>query len=153
MRVLAVGEVGDLPEGERELVREELVLGEPAGDRGVVGGRDRERLGGERPPRLDRERAVAELGEHRVVLLGAADGGDVREVLRGAAKERGAADVDHLDDVRLLDPEPSGDRRERVEVDADEVERLDPVLGQRGRVLLAIAARKDARVDRRGGAS
>ena len=96
---------------------------------------------------------VAELGEHGVVLLGPADRRDVREVLRGAAKHRGPADVDHLDDVRLLDVDPAGERGERVEVDADEVERLDPVLGERRAVLLELEAREDPGVDRAGGAS
>ncbi len=132
VRVLAVREVEHLLEREHERRRERLGLGEPGGDRRLVRRGRRERLGCELPPRLERERAVpAELVEHEAVLVGPADRGDVREVLRGAAQHRRAADVDHLDRLLLGDAASRRDVGERIEVDADEVERLDPELLER----------------------
>ena len=67
VRVLAVGEVGDLLERAHEQRREVLaLLDEPARDRGVVAGRVGERLGRERLARGERELplAVAQLVEH-----------------------------------------------------------------------------------------
>ena len=55
----------------------------------------------------------AQLVEHELVLLGPADGDHVREVLRGGAQHRRAADVDHLDRLGLGHAAPPGDRRER----------------------------------------
>ena len=62
------------------------------------------------------------------------------EVLRRRAEHRRPADVDQLD-ARLAG--------ERVEVDDDEVERLDVVLLESRHVLLAVAPREDPGVDAR----
>src|SRR5439155_14694133 len=51
--------------------------------------------------------------------------------------------------LRLGDAALSRDLLERIEVDADEIERLDSVLGQRRDVLGVIAPRENARVDAR----
>ena len=110
----------------------------------------RERLRREPAARVERELAArAQLLEHVVVLLGPADGRAVGEVLRRAAQHRRAADVDHLDRLRLGHPAPRRDLLERIEVDADEVERLDPVLLERGDVVRLVAAGEDAGVDAR----
>ncbi len=69
------------------------------------------------------------------------------EVLRGAAKERRAADVDHLHRLLGADAEAARDLAERIEVDADEVERADLVGLERCGVLGVVAAREDGRVD------
>ena len=70
-------------------------------------------------------------------------------VLRRRAQQRRPADVDHLDDFRVLEPEPAGDALERIEVDADELERLDAVLGERSHVARHLAPGEDPRVDAR----
>ena len=73
----------------------------------------------------------------------------MREVLRRAAQHRRAADVDHLDGLRLGDALLSRDLLEGIEVDADEVERLDVLLLERCEIVVAVAAREDRRVDAR----
>ncbi len=150
VRILAVGEVGDLLEREREQLGEAFAAVEPAGDRRFVGGGRRERLRGELTTAVEGDlAALAQLVEHEAVLVGARDRHDVGEVLGRAAQHRGPADVDHLDGLLFGRPEGRRDVAERVEVDADEVERVDPVLDQRGHVLLVVAAREDAGVDAR----
>ena len=148
VRVLAVRQVGDLAERERQLLREPFVAGEPRGDRRLVGGTRRERLCGERAASLERHLAVlAKLAQHDLVLARVADHGDVREVLRGGAQHRRAADVDHLDRLFLGRPDPRRKRREWIEVDADDLERLDLLVGELLEVVFAIALGEDARVD------
>ena len=90
-----------------------------------------------------------ELVEHRAVLVLVGDSSDVREVLRGGAQHRRPADIDHLDDLGLGHAAPVRKRRERIEVDADHVERLDPLLGDRRDVLRQLAPREDPGVDTR----
>ena len=100
----------------------------------------RRRVSGETSP-------SAQLGQDGLVLRRPGDRRDVGEVLRGRAQHRRAADVDQLDAWLAR---PAGrDLLERVQVDADEVEGLDAVVGERGGVVLAVAAREDARVDAR----
>src|SRR5205823_1805510 len=55
----------------------------------------------------------------------------------------------HLDGVLLADGPPRDDVLERVEVDADEVERLDVVLVERGSVVGPVEPREDRCVDPR----
>ena len=55
MRVLAVAQIGDLRERRHERLGESLDVAEPACDRRLVRGGRRERLGGERAPRRERE--------------------------------------------------------------------------------------------------
>src|SRR5215207_5595386 len=55
--VLAVDEVGDLDEARRVALRKRVDVAEPARDRGLIGGRRRERLGREGTARLGRETA------------------------------------------------------------------------------------------------
>src|SRR5262249_44655162 len=71
----------------------------------------------------------------------------VGEVLCGAPQHRRTADVDRLDRVFLRHATPGSDLLERIEVDADEVERFDAVLLERGDVLGLVAAREDAGVN------
>ena len=71
----------------------------------------------------------------------------MREVLGRAAEHRRAADVDHLDRLLLAHAVAADDLRERVEVDADEVERLDPATRERLEVVGVVVPREDARVD------
>jgi hypothetical protein len=71
----------------------------------------------------------------------------VREVLGRAPEHRRPADVDQLDRVLLGDAVSRRDLRERVEADADEVERTDAVLLERGEVVRVVAPREDRRVN------
>ena len=154
VRVLAVREVEHLVERDDERVGELLARVEPVRDRRFVCGRVREGLRREATPSLEGELAArSQLLEHSVVLLGPADRRAVGEVLGGAAQHRRAADVDRLDGLLLRDSVPRGDLLERIEVDADEVERLDPVLLERGDVLRLVAPGEDARRGRADGAS
>ncbi len=71
----------------------------------------------------------------------------VGPVLGGRTQHRGTADVDVLDGVLHLDA-GFGDRlAERIEVDADHVDELDPVLPERLQMLGIVAAGKQTAVD------
>ena len=63
----------------------------------------------------------------------------MREVLRRAAQHRRPADIDHLDGLLLTDAVAAGDLAERIEVDADKVERSD-VLVLEGRDVIGVIA-------------
>ncbi len=122
--------------------------------RAVVGGRRCERLLGQSPVRVGGERAFARLqfcGHSRVVVR-VGHHRDVPETLRRSPDQGGAADVDVLDH---LVERRVGVRRglcKGVEVDHDQVDRLDPVPPQRLDVPCVGAdcehARRDVRVQR-----
>ena len=148
--ILPVREVGGLREAGDEAVGERLASQKPGRDRSLVRGGRREGLGRQAPTGVVREPPRrAELVEDFRVALRRADGRDVSEVLRGRAEHRWPPDVDHLDRIRLGDTVARDDLRERVERDADEVDRLDPVVVERGQVFRVIAARQNRRVDPR----
>src|SRR5437763_7135487 len=148
MRVLPVAEVGRFRERRDERLREGLDVAEPARGRGFVGSRGCEGLGREGAPGRPREiAAVAEFGEYGLVALRSADRRDVREVLGCPAQHRGTADVDHLHRFLFADAVTPGDVAERIEVDADEVERTDRLLVERRNVIGIVAAREDGGVD------
>ena len=150
MRVLAIGEVHDLLERHDQRLRERLPVGEPGRDSGLVPGRIRERLSRQRPARALGQRALlTELVEDKPVLLRRGDRRDMQEVLRGCPQHGRAPDVDHLDRLLLASVLAVRDLLERVEVDADEIERLDLVLVKRTDILRMITPREDARVDAR----
>ena len=151
VRVLAVAEVADLLEDEGQPAREGVArdLVEVGGDLRVIGRDHAERLGREPGPRLRADPAeLAQLVDDARVVARVGGGGDTGRVARGGAEERRSADVDHLD--RLVDPDQGGadGRRERLDVDDDEVDEPDALgleLGELGR---DVAAREDAGVDR-----
>ena len=148
MGVLAVREVGDFAKRQCQLGGEGLVAAEPVGDRSFVRGTRRERLAREAPPGRRRHRAVrAQLVEHEPVLRGRRDRGDMREVLRSRPQHRRAADVDQLDDLLFGPVAPRCRRRERVQVDADQVDRLDSLLGEHLEVLGQVTPGQDACMD------
>ena len=151
VRVLAVRQLGVLDHLDEQPVREVDRLGEPVRDRGVVARGVRERLGGQLAAGRQRQReaVVVELGQHEAVPLRVAHDGHVAEVLGRRAEHRRAADVDVLDELGLVDVAPAGEPLERVQVDDDEVDRLDPAALQRGHVAVLVPARQDPAVHRR----
>ena len=149
--VLAVAEVGYLGVAEADPIRQiDIGLGvEVLADGGVVVGGQGERLAGELAPELLRDGAVVgpHLGEDLIVLAGIGDDGDELVVLGGGPDHAGPADVDHLDRVgegaAFL-----GDRLlERVEADADQIQRLEAVLLDVRLVLRVVAQGQDRPVD------
>ena len=68
-------------------------------------------------------------------------------VLGRGAHHRGAADVDLLDRLCVGDARLGNRLAERVEVDDDEADLLDPELGDALEILGHVAAREDAPVD------
>ena len=154
--VLAVGQVEHLLEGAQVQRREVVaLLGEPPGDRGVVAGGVGERLGREPLARRHRQQpvGVAQLLEHRVVALRGRDDRGEGVVLGARADHRRAADVDVLDDLFLADAAAPRRALEGVEVDADQVDELDPLLGRRAHVLGVVAHREQRRRGAWGAAS
>ena len=137
MRVLAVGELEVLLEHGRGDGREGLPLGEPGGDRRLVGGRRRE-CGRAASRRRVSCRARPLRAAQRAPTRSRRASRLVRHA-RSPWLRRGSIarppDVDHLDRLLLADAAPARDpAAERVQVDADEVEGPDPVLGQRRHV-------------------
>ena len=94
---------------------------------------------------LEGETAAAH-GIQRLAVGGrVGDDGDARVVLGGGAHHRGAADVDLLD--ALVGAGAGGHGRgERVEVDDDELERLDAEVGELGDVVGLAGVGEDAGV-------
>jgi hypothetical protein len=89
-----------------------------------------------------------ELGEDRFVAFGVDHHGDGLEVLRRRTHHRRSADIDLFDDVGVR--RPRGRRlAERIQVHHDQVERLDPVLGECRDVIRPALVGQDARVDPR----
>ncbi len=150
--VLAVRQVHDLLEDHADVGRERRSrdLVEVRGDLRVVGGHDGERLRGEALAKLGRDAApVADLGDHLAVGVRVRDRRHAGVVAAGRRQEGRATDVDHPD--RLVERHaPLADLRgEGLHVDHDDVDKLDPVLGQLGELVGAVAAGEDPGVDRR----
>ena len=151
VRVLAVAQVVDLLEDEREVAREGVArdLVEVGRDLGVVGGDRAERLGRQLGPRLGAHGAeLAQLGDDPRIVGGVGDRGDPGGVAGGRAEQRRAADVDHLD--RLVEPDQldADRRRERLDVDDHEVDQPDPLRAQLLELGGDVAAGQDPGVDR-----
>ena len=149
MRVLAVDELLLALERKEQPRRKGLHVGEPGCDRSLVRGGMGEGFGGQLAAGVEPDASLRELGEDLPVAGGLADGHDVDEVLGGCAEERRAADVDHLDGVLLAHVPARRDALERIEVDADEVERSDLVVAQLVQVGLEGPPGEDACMDAR----
>ena len=152
VRVLAVAQFLDQPAAEGAIVRRDVGkrVGEPIRNRRVIGRSARIGLGGE--PEAERKRCRAsvlrKLGQHRGVIAGLDDDGDVVVVLCRGADHRRAADVDVFDTVGEIG---AARRRgfERIEIDHQKIDRPDVVrphcFGVRG----VVAHRQQAAMDRR----
>ena len=119
--------LGGIVEGLAHILKIQLV-GQPAGDRQVVGRRVGEGLGGQHAALLKGEALPRHgLGHIRVTLRGGHDR-DRRVILRRGAHHGRAADVDLLD--TLIKRRARRNRvLERVQVAHDQVKRLDTQLG------------------------
>ena len=130
VRVLAVAHDGFQPaaEGAPGRVLDLQRLGEPLRDRRVVGRGAGEGLRGELLAELQRQAAGVELKrvEHGRIVLRIGDDRHIGVVLRRGAHHGRAADVDVLDHRRIVGA-GAAHLLERVEVDDDEVDRLDAV--------------------------
>ena len=87
----------------------------------------------------------AELVEDEAVTLGPAHGCDVREVLRRAGSIDGPPTSIISTASSSVTPFFAATSFEGIEVDADEIERGDAVLGERGDVLVVVAAARGCR--------
>jgi hypothetical protein len=90
---------------------------------------------------------LAECGENQPVIGRIDDDRQAFEILRGRANHRRPANIDLFDDIGRRD---AGLRRrlpERIQIDANEIDRRDAVLGDRGHVLGKIAPREQAAMD------
>ena len=155
VRVLAVGEVELLLPGGHPVLGELLVAArEPAADRCVVARRVRECLVRQPVPgRRGQLSGLLQLVDHRVVALGLHDHRDVAVVLRRRPDHRRPPDVDVLDRLVLGHVHARDRALERIEVHADQVDRLDLALAQRLGVLGVVAHREQRRVAGAGAAS
>ena len=128
VRVLAVGEVGDLLEAERELLRERRRgRANQRGDRRVVGGGRRERRRRESAPRLERRarRARAARASTCSYCSGLETAATCAKFFAAARSIDGPPTSIISITSCSVGIGPARGRRERIEVDADEVERLD----------------------------
>ena len=154
MRILAVAQILDLDalpipsprEGSRAAAL--IACGQVVADRAVVGRRVRERLLRQPEARRRRERAAAfaKLGEQRRVVRRIDDDTDVRVILCRCAHQGRSADVDVLDGILQAAVWPGDRLAERIEIDDDQVDRWDAVLGERCAVRSDVAPGEDAGV-------
>ena len=160
VRVLAVAQVEPLAELQRQQVgevgrgRAAAAVGahglrQVRGDHRVVLRRVRIRLGREPQAGGIAHAAVfaLHLGEHRAVVERIDHDGDAVMVLGRGAHHRRSADVDVLDGVLEGAARLGDGRGERIQVDDDEVDRLDAVLAHDG--VVGAAPAEQAAVDLR----
>ena len=126
-------------------------LGEPAGDRRVIGGGAGKGLGRQLLAEIAATALpmfISSAFEHRGIVGRVGDDGDIGVVLGRGADHRRAADVDVLDDRGIVGA-GAADFLERVEIDDDEVDRLDAVLAHRRRMLGIVAHAEQPAMHRR----
>ena len=150
VRVLAIAQHGRPLQRETGECRPALVVPgglhrEPGGHRNVVGRGVRKCLGRQQASLVEREPAVAHGGQYVPVTVGIDDHGDGRVVLRRRSHHRRAADVDLLHALVGCGTARDG-LAERIEVDHDEVERLDAELVELRPVGVEAQVGQDARV-------
>ena len=134
VRVLAVAQWLDQPAAERAIAGRDVVdlLGEPIGDRRIVGRRARKSLGGELAAQLQRRHAAVgfEFRNERGVIARLDRDRDVGMVLRRGADHRHAADVDVLDAGGEI-AAARGGGFERIQTDRQNIDRADAVRAHR----------------------
>ena len=106
------------------------MLGEVAGDGGVVVGRVGEHLGGELAPDLGADRAARSSPSTSWIVRGIHDRQHELVVLGRRAEHGRPADVDVLDGVLERHVGLGDGHLERIEVHRDQVDRADAVLGE-----------------------
>ena len=146
MRVLAVRELERAIEHRRKGLREAFVTTEPRGNGTVVGRGRRKRTRGQLATRGVDHIPLSKFRQHPVVVSGSANGDHVLVVFCSSTEHGGAADVDLLDDVVPADIQAGHRLLEGVEIDADEVDRRDPMGLEVGDVLGDIASGKNPTV-------
>ena len=123
---------------------------EPAADRSVVAGGVGESLVREPVSSRGRELpGLLELAEDGVIALGPHHDRDEAMVLRRRPDHRRPADVDVLDRLLLGHVQAGNRALERIQVGADQVDLLDPLLPHRLRVLGVVADAEQASVQLR----
>ncbi len=122
--------------------------GEEARDGAVVVGEVREHLGGELAAHHLVDPALAQLLQHDGIVERIGDDDDLGVVLRRRAEHRWPADVDVLHRIVEGDARLGHRLLEGIEVDRDEVDRLDAVPRDGGAMLGEVAPREDAAVHR-----
>ena len=131
MRVFAVAESLLEIVFEEEFFVQSRLLAHILRDAAVVLGRMGISLGGKLKARFRRRiPLLADFSEDGIVIGRIADDGDVPPVLGGAADHGRAADIDILDGVLEGDSFLRDGLAERIEVHADQVDRLDAVFFQ-----------------------
>jgi hypothetical protein len=106
-----------------------------------------ERLRGQLTPGADAQlAALRQLVQQEAVALGIHHHGDVGVVLGRGPDHGRPADVDRLDQLLVGNVAARRQAHEGVQVDDQEVDRLDAVLGQRRRVVRHVATRQEGPV-------
>ena len=124
---------------------------EPADDRRVVGLGVLESLQGKLSAVLERHRPVtlAQRGQHGVVVGRIDDHHNPFVVLGRRPGHARSTDVDHLNRLGRGHSLPGDRLLERIEIDGDDVDRGDSLLGKLGHVALVGSIRQDAAVNAR----
>ena len=99
------------------------------------------------PQRETRTRRLRQRRDHPVVVLRLDDDQHIVKVLRRRAQQARPADVDLLDELVERQVGLRRRLRERIQVDDDEIDRRDAVLGERRAVVGAVPARQNPGVD------
>src|SRR5207248_7601520 len=103
-----------------------------------------------REPELERWPAgPLELSKNLVVSLRRDDHQNVVKVFRRGAHHARSADVDLLDELVETDAGPGGGLFERVQIDCDDLDRLNAELRNRAHIVGMIPPREDTRMDLR----
>ncbi len=151
VRVLAVTEIDDLLEHQRQAGREHVAgdLVEVGRDLRVVGGDRAERLGREERAKLRRDEIeLAKLGDEARIVVRACHRRDAGRVAGGRPEQGRAAHVDHLDRLVDADESRADRRRERRDVHDDDVDQPDAVGLELQELVRDVAASKNPCVDR-----
>ena len=150
MRILPVAQrLNELPLPVHRAPELVFATTEIIGDHAIVGRRRRKGFPGELAPPLRRHRSVAsQILQHRPVIRGIDDDDHVLVILRSRANHRWTADVDVLD--RLLEVAAASRHRSKwVEVDANEIDRIDGVRLHLLAMSVEAATSEDAAVNAR----